>query len=133
MAYFPLLHIHYIYCMCEEDFLVFIWVGLLSVKRNRRSVNKTAVIWVKCKIPLLIVHVSTLGELLPSFHYSECWEISDCRVRLYLTAVQFSHCRPRSLHSFGLHSRNILHLPCGAAKYKQPHCTVYISTVLTHK
>lgn len=73
-----------------------------------------AVFWVKCKIPVLIVHVSAFGELLPSFHRIECWEISDCRVRLYLT--QFTQCR--SSPSFGLHSRNISQLPCGATKYK---------------
>lgn len=90
-------------------------------------------IWVKCETPVLIVHVSASGDLLHSFHYSQCWEIADCRVRLYLTAVQFTHCGARSLQSFGLHSRNISDLPCGANKYKHLHCSVYICTVLAHK
>lgn len=63
----------------------------------------------------------------------ECWEIRDCKVRSYLTAVQFTHLRVKCMQSFGLHSRNISHLPCGAAKYNHLHWTVYICTVFTHK
>ena len=37
-------------------------------------------IWVKCKIPVLIEWVSALRELFPSFLYSECWEIGECRL-----------------------------------------------------
>lgn len=53
--------------------------------------------WVKCKIPAMIAHVSASAELLPSLRCGDGWEIRDCRLGSYFTAAQFTRFRTRVL------------------------------------
>lgn len=119
-----------------EIFQTSMCLGLLNVKNNRLLCKcwsiKAAVIWVKCQIPVLIVHVSALGELLPSFHskwvLGKRWLQGEIVLKLLhnLHIVEQGACKAVGcIPGIFQMSRVVLPEPLC--------CNIYIWTVLAHK